>query len=173
MKPQDILIALKIQSLSERATGQPASWSQRLLAEETGLSLSEVNAACRRLEEAGLLSASPRKVIPSALLEFLIHGLRYAFPAAIGQVSRGMPTGYAADPLREVILAPAGEMPPVWPDAHGSVRGMALEPLYQSVPMAARKDHVLYEYLALIDAIRGGRSRERTKAAEILQMRLR
>lgn len=52
------------------------------------------------------------------------------------------------------------------------VRGIAVQPLYKSVPMAAKKDKRLYEYLALVDAIRGGRARERSKAIEILSQRL-
>ena len=49
---------------------------------------------------------------------------------------------------------------------------MALKPLYKSVPMAAKKDATLYEYLVLVDAIRGGRARERKAASKILQERL-
>jgi DNA-binding transcriptional MocR family regulator len=173
MKPQDILIALKIQSLHDQAVETPVSLPQRLLAEETGLSLSEVNAACRRLEAVGLLAPARRKIVRAALLEFLVHGLKYVFPPAMGESSRGMPTGYAADPLKDQFLASADEMPPVWPDAQGTVRGIALKPLYKSVPMAAKKDRTLYEYLVLIDAIRGGRARERSKAIEIIQTRLR
>ena len=172
MKPQDILVVLKFQSLNDEAPDASAPWPQRLLAEETGLSLSEVNAACRRLEEVGLLTPGRRRIVRSALLEFLVHGLKYVFPVSMGRASRGMPTGYAADPLRERFLGSADEPPPVWPDAKGAVRGIALRPLYKTVPGAARKDPRLYEYLALLDAIRGGRARERDKAIEILKQRL-
>ena len=99
MKPQDILVALKVQSLNDQTADASVSWPQRRLAEETGLSLSEVNAACRRLAEVGLLAPERRNVVRSSLLEFLVHGLKYVFPAAMGKPSRGMPTGYAADPL--------------------------------------------------------------------------
>jgi len=180
MKPQDILIVLKIQSLNDRSSDNNAAgpvWSQRLLAEETGLSLSEVNSACRRLREVGLLRPVERetarsKVVCSSLLEFLIHGLKYVFPAITGGASRGMPTGYAADPLRDMFLTSANDLPPVWPDANGAVRGVVLEPLYKTVPMAAKRDPALYEFLVLVDAIRAGRARERTAAIEILRKRL-
>jgi len=43
-----------------------------------------------------------------------------------------------------------------------------LQPLYKSVPAAAKKDKRLYQYLVLVDAIRGGRARERSMAIEIL-----
>lgn len=173
MKPQDILIALKMQSLCDQAGDAPPPWPQRFLAKETGVSLSEVSAACRRLEEAGLLDPARRRIVRSALREFLVHALKYVFPAGAGEISRGMPTGFAAEPLRGSFLAPSDEPIPVWPDARGKSRGAALEPLYKSAPAAARKDARLYEYLALADAIRAGRARERIKAIEILSQRLR
>src|ERR1035437_9024613 len=98
MKPQDILIALKIASLRDHA----ADVSLRRLAEETGVSLSEASAACSRLLQVGLLSFGERRIVGAALFEFLVHGLKYVFPITTGDVSRGMPTGYAADPLREI-----------------------------------------------------------------------
>lgn len=173
MKAQDILIVLKILSLEDQRPREGASgWPQRLLAEETGICLSQVNASCRRLEAIGLLSPGKRGTVRAAVLEFLIHALKYVFPFTMGEVSRGMPTGYAAEPLRDQFLSGEGELVPVWPDARGTVRGLAVAPLYKTVPMAARKDDRLYEYLVLVDAVRGGRARERRKAVEILTERL-
>ena len=60
----------------------------------------------------------------------------------------------------------------VWPAADGDVRGQAIEPLYASAPNAARKDSELYQMLALVDALRVGRARERNMAAEELSKRL-
>jgi DNA-binding transcriptional MocR family regulator len=172
MKAQDILIILKIQSICDQADGEsPPSWSQRQLAQATKVSLSQVNAACRRLEHAGLLSPG-KQIVRSSLLEFLVHGLQYIFPVQMGPVVRGMPTGYAADPLKSEFLSSEKELLPVWPDAQGTVRGLSFEPIYRTAPTAARKDQRLYEYLVLVDAIRGGRARERTKAVEILTQRL-
>jgi hypothetical protein len=99
----------------------------------------------------------------SALEEFLIHGIKYSFPAEHGTLSRGIPTSYAAEPLSRLI-APSDDPIPVWPYARGQRRGIALVPLYKMVPSAALKDPVLYEQLALIDAIRDGRPRERQLA---------
>jgi len=168
MKPQDVLIALKIKSLNDQCKDLP----QRRLAEESGISLSEVSAACRRLEAVGILAPGKRKIVGAALAEFLVHGLRYVFPLETGEVSRGMPTGYAAEPLRDEFMSAKDELVPVWPDPAGEVRGIAVQPLYKSVPVAARKDKQLYEYLALVDAIRGGRARERKRAIAILSQRL-
>ncbi len=173
MKAQDILIILKIQSLCDQVDDDnPPSWSQRQLAEATEVSLSQVNAACRRLEQAGLLSPGRDRIVRSSLLEFLVHGLQYSFPVQMGGVTRGTPTGYAGEPLKGEFLASEEELVPVWPDARGSVRGLSFKPIYRSAPAAARKDQRLYEYLVLIDAIRGGRARERARAIEILTQRV-
>jgi len=48
---------------------------------------------------------------------------------------------------------------PVWPWPDGDTRGIALEPLDKTAPIAALRDPVLYEFLALVDAIRDGRAR--------------
>ena len=64
-------------------------------------------------------------------------------------------------------------MPPVWPDAEGGVRGITFEPLHKTVPKAVRSDSVLHELLALIDAVRDGRARERQLAERELSARLR
>ena len=52
------------------------------------------------------------------------------------------------------------------------MRGEGLEPLYKSVPRAARADAQLYEWLALVDAVRAGRARERELAVKELRSRL-
>ena len=57
-----------------------------------------------------------------------------------------------------------GDLPPVWPDPDGEVRGATLEPLHKAAPKAARRDPALHELLALIDALRDGRVRERQMA---------
>ena len=98
--------------------------------------------------------------------------MKYAFPATRGGVTRGVPTSYAATPLSRLIVASA-DLPPVWPHSEGSVRGVSLEPLYRSAPAAALRDPALYELLALIDAIRDGRARERKLAEEELSTRIR
>ena len=50
--------------------------------------------------------------------------------------------------------------------------GFPIEPLYETAPKAARKDPVLYELLALIDALRDGRARERQLAEKALGAQL-
>ena len=82
-----------------------------------------------------------------------------------------MPTSYAAKPLSSEFISD-NDPPPVWPDPDGEIRGVSFSPLYKSAPHAAKKDSRLYELLVLIDAIRGGRAREREFARNELSIRL-
>jgi hypothetical protein len=70
------------------------------------------------------------------------------------------------------LIVQSPEPPPVWPYAKGSVRGISFLPLHRSVPEAAMKDPKLYEMLALLDAIRDGRAREREIAVRELSTRI-
>jgi len=142
-----------------------------VVAGELEMSASELHAAVQRLGKAGLVDPKDRRIRPGAVQEFLIHGLRYVFPAGMGGLTRGMPTSYAAPPLAELI-AFGKENTPVWPDASGESLGYGVEPLHPSAPNAARRDGRLYEVLALIDALREGRTRERQIAGEELLKRI-
>jgi hypothetical protein len=100
-----------------------------------------------------------------------VHGVRYAFPPDRGGLTRGVQTGYAAPPLRDLIAQPKSP-PPVWADPEGDAQGFSFSPLYRTVPGAARRDPILYELLALTDAIRDGSARERDIATRELRARL-
>jgi hypothetical protein len=165
LKPQDIFVLLKLIGLQ--------NWSYRSLAQELAMSIGEVHNALERATQAQLFDKEQKRPRLQALEEFLIHGLKYAFPAVHGSLTRGIPTSYAAPPLNQEITSADNSPPPVWPDPQGSVRGYKLQPLYASVPEAVREDPHLYELLALVDAIRDGRARERKLAAEYLHERLR
>ena len=139
------------------------------------LSPSEVHASVKRGKEARLLvivgsdEAVPNK---AAVLEFLVHGLKYYhFPAERGEIARGVPTSYAAEPLKHQVSA-GNDPQPVWPSAEGTARGYSLKPLYRTAPKAAKADHKLYEMLALVDAVRDGRARDRQIAEQELRARL-
>jgi hypothetical protein len=85
---------------------------------------------------------------------------------------RGMPTARSAPPLNE-LLASDEDTRFVWPDPEGASRGQSIEPLYETVPATARKNPVLYELLALVDALRCGGARERKLAMTELTRRIR
>lgn len=165
LEPQDIVVLLKL------AVSRPENWTYRWLGESLEMSPTEAEAAIKRASDSRLMNISHRRPIRAALTDFCVHGLQYAFPAKPGQVTYGMPTAHAAPPLKDEFIA-GDALPPVWPDNISGVRGKALDPLYSSVPDAARKDEKLYFALALVDAIRMGRARERKRAAELLHVLL-
>ena len=167
LKPQDILILLKLVAVDS------APWSYGELAKQLGMSASEVHAAIKRCLSAHLAIKQEQTITPNHrnLLEFLVHGMRYVFPPERGELTRGIATAYAAEPLKQQF-AGSTEPPPIWPDAEGDTKGITLKPLYKSAPFAAKKDNQLYELLALIDAIRIGRARERQLAILELSARL-
>lgn len=168
LKPQDVVVLLKL------VASDGAEWTYQSLASELSISQSEVHAAARRAVAARLMSgtvAGSGQPLRPALLEFLIHGVKYAFAPGQGPLTRGVPTAYAADPLRDAG-AGSGELPPVWPYAEGKVRGYALSPLYNTVPQAALRDARFYALLALVDAIRIGHARDQARAEQALDARL-
>ena len=170
LKPQDVVVAVRLLERSGNMSRPPFAQ----IAADLKMAASEVHAACKRCQAAHLLSPpelGDRPNIP-ALEEFLLHGVKYAFPAERGEPTRGVPTGYAASPLANLIVS-GDDLPPVWPYPEGPAKGVAFEPLYKTVPFAALRDKFLYECLALIDALRDGRIREKKIAEKELRTRLR
>ncbi len=163
--PQDVVVLLKL-----TVTGN-SLWTFASLSQELGLSPSQLHASLQRADSARLYSTDSRRVARRSLVEFVIHGVKYAFPAQIGGQTRGVPTAFAAPPLSALLHASESD-PPVWPSSTGEVRGYSFEPLYKGVVGAAERDRGLYELLALVDAIRDGRARSATLAADILKTRL-
>jgi hypothetical protein len=163
LKPQDVLVLLKL-AIHE---GEPFSYAS--LAEQLGMSASEVHASVRRARESRLLP-STKSLRPhrAALLEFLAHGLRYVLPPRRGPIARGMPTAHGAPPLNKLLVGNEDDSP-VWPDPRGRARGESWAPIYPSAVIAARKDRKLYECLAAVDALRGGGARDRQVAHECLR----
>ena len=168
LRPQDLLVLLRLALQSGPAPSYAA------LADELSLTASEIHAGMGRAEIAQLVrkdQAGKVTVVRDALGLFVQHGARYAFPATRGGMTRGMPTSYAAPPLKDKIVQP-NEPEPVWPDKNGTVRGAAFYPLYPTAPKAAGRNPALYELLVLFDAVRGGSPRERAMALEMLDQRL-
>lgn len=170
LRPQDLMVLLRLALVGDEddAPGYAA------LAADLGLTASEAHAAIERTA-AAQLAVKDRFGRPRVRLEalrlFVQHGARYCFPATRGPLTRGVPTGYAAAPLKALIRAAAGEPPPVWPDKNGAVRGETLYPLYPTAPQAALRNPALHELLSLFDAVRAGSTRERALAIQLLDER--
>jgi hypothetical protein len=165
LKPQDLVVLLKLLVLGN----QRRTFAE--LASDLGMSASEVHGSVGRTIEARLVHVSDDHlhVSKAALKDFVLHGARYVFPPVYGAVTRGIPTAHAAPPLSERLNQSTTEPMPVWPTPQGTQRGLALYPLYPSVPKAVDRDPKLYQMLALFDALRGGAARERQLASQLLE----
>lgn len=165
LRPQDTLILLKLISAEGR------HWRQTDLANELGLSQAEIANALVRLKRAGLIDGEKKRAFRLATIDFVLYGLKYFYPAEFGSLVRGIPTGHSAKPLKgKLVIADDAEW--VWPDPDGKTRGLAIHPIYETVPFAAKADPILYELLALVDSVRAGGARERTLAEEALRKSL-
>ena len=163
MKPQDVVILLKIIALGSEP------WQQIPLAEALNMSQSEISQSLVRSKYAGLIDSTGKNVMRMGFMDFLQYGLAYVFPQKPGSIVRGIPTAHSAPPLNSIIQS---EELYVWPSASGQARGHSIVPLYPSVVEAVMKDENLYQLLALADALRVGRVRERNLAVEELKKRI-
>jgi hypothetical protein len=164
LKPQDLLVllALTVPGVSDL--------TYRALGRKLGMPQSAVYEAVRRAKAVGLIRAVPHGRTPRrrALVELLTHGVRYVFVPERGGMARGIPTAHAA-PILADALDSGDEPPPVWPHPEGTVRGLTFEPIYPGAAQAALDDRQLYDRLALLDALRAGRARERALAETLLR----
>lgn len=171
LKPQDLIVAVKL-----AVSGAHTSYSS--LAASLGLNASEVHTAVQRAVQAQLLVDTTHdalaknsklgniRVHRQNLLEFVLHGAKYAFPPEKISITVGVPTSHSA-PVFSGVFAP-GSDDWVWPYAQGTHKGAGLVPLHPCVPVAALLDTQLYAALALLDALRVGRARERKMALDKL-----
>ncbi len=167
LKGHDLVVAL------HAALHAGAPMSLAAIGAVLGLAASEVHASVQRATTAHLLA--PRlhdnertaRVVADrmALIELVTHGARYVYLVERGPLTRGFATAHGAEPLKSVIRS--SEPVPVWPHPGGDVRGESFSPLYKNAHLAAHHDPRLYRGLALIDALRGGRARERNLAAKM------
>lgn len=148
-------------------------FSVRGLANQTGISKSQASLSLNRCIDIGLAKLDRKTLLPKAnakaLMEFIVYGIRYVFPVKAGEVTRGIATSFAAPIFKDKLISLA-ELPPVWSDVKGNIKGVAIEPLHKNIRQAVNNDIVLYALLALTDAIRLGKPRERNLAIDKLSL---
>ena len=147
---RDLLVLLAV-----AAKGQ-APWSAADLGRELGLPFLDVSMGLERARRVGLMDEEKKRARKEPMLEFLVHALRYVFPAEVGPACRG----FATAPL-------AGRF--VWPSRDGDASGRALTPLDAAALQAGGR---LRELLGLVDVLRVGLVWERTLAVREISRRL-
>ena len=159
MKSLDVVVMCKAFAFQEAGS----KWTYSQLAEGAYLSVGEAHASIRRLKAARLFDDHSRRIIVAAMEEFLIHGVKYAFAAEIGPNARGIPTSHSA-PVFAGEISQSSDDVYVWAHPKGAAKGASIKPLSDGAPRAALQDKQLYDILALVDALRVGRARERNIA---------
>jgi hypothetical protein len=171
LKPQDLVVTLKL-------AVTPSQVSYAHLAHALGLNASEAHTSVQRSLASQLLvdthddelAKNSRlgniKVHRNNLLEFVVYGAKYVFPATVSGTTVGLPTSHSA-PVFSNRAAP-GSDDFVWPYANGTHKGQGVVPLHPCVPSACLADGALYAALALLDALRLGRAHERDMAIKAL-----
>lgn len=156
LKPQDTLLALKYWSLRRNQQ----HLAVRELASSLEISASEVSKGAKRLVAARLLVERDNAyhAEANALTEWLSFGVRYAFPVEQRGFGRGMGTAWTCALVKTDVVPPNPGT--VWSALGGAQEGIFVEPIYKGVPLAASQDPLLYQALALVDAIRLGKPRE-------------
>ena len=178
--PQDVIVLLRVRQCVH------TRWTYSEIAEEIGLSASQVHASVRRAVGAGLMATqrpreqdgtpyAGREVRVEAFTEFLIHGARYAFPPQTLTAAMGWPTAYSHPTLSQALRSASGDSAGrwVWPSPDGPVFGTGLMPLHPcALGIAAGETaalKALYTQLAMFDELRVGGSRGRKFAGEYLR----
>lgn len=163
MKPQDVVVLAKLIAINNPDNTQMA------LSEMLYMSQSEISTSISRSSYAGLLMNKGKEVNRKLFFDFIKYGLAVVFPQHPGAIVRGTLTAHSAPPLDMEIVS---EEKYVWPYAKGRARGQSIAPLYNTVPKAVVLDHSLHELLALMDAVRVGKAREKNLALELLEQRI-
>lgn len=159
LRPLDLTVLAFLRSALR---GRP--WTQMDVAAGLGISQSSVHRALQQLEASRLLGDDD-----SRLRNLLVYAVAHVYPPKLGPPARGVPTAHSHPTLAATIRA-SDEM--VWPHDGGDAMGVALDPLHPCVPAAALRAPAFHEFMALIDALRVGRARERALAAERLDAML-
>lgn len=155
MRPHDIVILLKIIAKGDE------KWLNKDLAYELSISQSEISDSLNRSAMAGLIDYDKKRVSRTSFMEFIEYGLRYVFPVSPEGMVNGIYTAHSHPFMKQSF---ASDLAYVWPSQRGTVRGLAVEPLYRETVNVIEKDALLYQLLALIDVIRLGKVRERQTA---------
>lgn len=165
----------RIIEFNEIESHRDSLYTVRSLEKTTGISKTQISDSIKRCMDIGLAKKDRKygvlRANKKSLLEFIIYGVKFVFPARMGELTRGVATSFSAPVLNEKLFS-SGELIPVWPDETAKSKGLKVTPLFHSVPYAVRQDGHLYAMLALVDAIRLGNQREAGLAANMLEKML-
>lgn len=153
LHPVDVLVACKLFSKEE----DKREWTYATTARELGVSQATLHASVLRCVRAQLLATTRLKIQRRRLLDLLTVAVPIVFFPVRGGLARGTLTAVVKDDE-------APRVPYVWPGA-GDVQGVAISPVYPTVPEACTIDQRLRDLMVLVDVIRVGGSVSETERA--------
>ncbi len=159
LQPVDIAIAFLAAYHARQRT-----WTPKAVREDLHISWSSIHLSLHRLGEAGILRGGR---VSRQALAILLPSLQYLVPARPSgdELVQGVPTGASSPGLKGRLVV---STPMVWPSGLGDVVGVAVRPLFRTIPDAALEDPVLHDLFGAIDAARTGRARDLELAREVL-----
>ena len=92
--PQDIVILLKM------TTNSKTTWYSTDLSQALKISVPEISKSLERCRKAKLLDKSNQKVNITALQNYLIHTIKFAYPIQPGEFSMGIPQHFRPLPSK-------------------------------------------------------------------------
>ena len=167
LKPQDILVGLKIVSIQDQK-----DWSYQGISAVLGLSASETHASVKRLISSKLLDDFGNKSIfvnPENFYEYIRHGIKYHYPPELSGIVEGIDCSINVALAKNVVNDQSETNPEahlkqinqplnngsyVWAHSGGNCHGIGLTPLYKSVPFAALKCEKLHKLMSLVEVMR-------------------
>lgn len=162
LKSHDIAIAIKILLMKKE------DWRQVDISYELGLSQSEIAKSLKRLNFAGI--ELNRRINKTALLDLILHGVKYIYPTKPGALGLGLPTSISAPAHKKAVVNDTEVF--VWPSANGEIRGQIIDPFYKNIADAAIKDADFYDIMSAIDILRIGKSREKSYAEKFIEKKI-
>ncbi len=163
LRPFDVAVALRLLLVPEDRY-EP-------LASALATSTSAVHRSVARLQQSGLCLAGRRTLAKDSFREFLVHGVRYSFPAVMGAEREGMPTATAHPDVATLVGNDAESRTFVWAKDGGPARGTSLVPLFPGVLEVAARDPRMHELLAAVDVLRSGNADARASVDQSLAAR--
>jgi len=146
LKPQDIVV------LGKLVTDE--TWpTQKDIASTLELSQSEISHSLKTLEQVGLINLNQRKTNKLAVIEFVVHAVKFFYPSEKHGVGRGMSVGPSSQYFSKRVQS--DEFNYVWPDPNGDSKGILISPLLPKLTSSIKENEKLLLFLNIVEVFRG------------------
>lgn len=161
LKPQDIVVLGKLVTDEVWPT-------QKEIANALELSQSEISHSLKTLEQVGLINISQKRINKLAVLEFIVHAIKFFYPSEKQGIGRGIKVGPSYSYFSKRVHS--DEFDYVWPDPDGEAKGVIVSPLLTRFSKTIKENEKLLLFLNVIEVFRGlGGVRHQQEAQKALK----